>query len=121
MNEQEYIPLHQGDRSMPTPDPQVAPVMPGPGIAVAAVQETGKSPVPGNSSDTPQESTAEIKSAADLVRLLRKSGLSKAAAKAVASGGWKGLQALSPERSQENERRALVDALQAVRAKLEEN
>lgn len=103
-------------------DPHAAPVMPGPEIAIAAVLEKGESPVPGmiSSDTTSQESTVEIKSAVDLVRLLRRAGLSKVAARAVTANGWKGLQALSTGDPPTDELTALVDAVSALRAKLEE-
>ena len=111
----------EGHRSIPGPVPQVAPVMPGPGIAKTAVQETGESPVPGNQSDTPQEPSLMIASAVELTRVLRAAGLSKAAARAVVAGGWKGLQSLSTSRQPpQDEITALVDAMTALRAKLEE-
>jgi hypothetical protein len=112
---------NNGHRSMPGPDPQVAPVMPGSEIASQAVLEMGASPVPGVSSDTHPEPVAEIKSAVELVRLLRKAGLSKAAAKAVAAGGWKALQALSTSGTQDDEITALMDAMAQLKAKLEDD
>ena len=70
-----------GDRSMPTPDPQVAPVTPGSEIA-EAVRDAGKeSPVP-VISDTQSDPPIQFKSAADLTRALLTLALSKPAATA---------------------------------------
>lgn len=111
----------EGHRSMPGPDPQAASASPSPEIASQAVLERGESPVPGNSSDTPQEPPVKIASAIELTRVLRAAGLSKAAARAVVSNGWKGLQALGSPQPPEDEITALVDAMAALKAKLEED
>jgi hypothetical protein len=76
--------------------------------------------VPGISSDTNQKTEVMIASAIELTRVLRAAGLSKAAARAVVSSGWKGLQALGSPQPPHDEITALVDAMTALRAKLEE-
>lgn len=120
MNSDQQYTEQISHRSMPRLDPQVAPVMPGPEIAKAAVSEMGESPVPDVSSDTNPEPAVDVKSAAELVRLLRSAGLSKAAARAVASAGWRGLKALGSGAPQD-EIGDLITALNAVKAKLEED
>lgn len=83
------------------------------------LQKWAKARVPDMSSDTP-EPPVRIASAIDLTRILRAAGLSKAAARAVVSNGWKGLAALSSPELPQDEITALVDAMEALRAKLEE-
>jgi hypothetical protein len=97
------------------------PVPVSPGSEIATILESGESPVPGTQSEKSQESSVKIASAKELTRILRAAGLSKAAARAVVSNGWKGLQALGSPQPPEDEISAVLDAMKALMAKLEDD
>ncbi len=99
---------------MPTPHLK-APVMPGSEDTAEAKDDSST----GDSRAADASEPKQFNSAAELTKALRSIGLSKAAAKAVVSGGWPALQQLSGSAEPEPDYGDMATSLRAAITALE--